>query len=101
DLGSRSAEVDVGDAAVAAEAGEEDFRALEAIRKNGGREAVRGGVLLCDRVIEGIDGDEVENRCKRFRLHERPFIARPHDRRLDEVPGPGNRVAAIQNLATG
>src|SRR6185437_741504 len=61
DLGAGSADVDVGDAAVAARGGEEGLRVLQPVGEERGREAVRRGVLLRDRFLHGLDRNKVED----------------------------------------
>src|SRR6185312_15869200 len=61
DLGARGADVDVGNAAVAARAGEEELGVLQPVGEERGAEAVGRRVLLGDGLFDRIDRDEVQN----------------------------------------
>jgi len=73
---------------------------LQPIGEDGRRKAVRGGVLLLDRLLERIDFDEIENRGECLRLHDRPVVACANDRRFDERPGRA-RLAAVNHFSAG
>src|SRR6516164_10846144 len=59
---------------------------------------MRRGVLPLDRLMERSHPNQVENRREGLGLHDLPLVARAHDRRLDEVAGTLEDVAAVQDL---
>src|SRR5215470_8441309 len=74
DLGTRGTEVHVGDAAVATDRRQEGFGALQAVREDRGGQTVCRGVLLGERLLQGIDRNHVQDRPERFGLHDLPFV---------------------------
>src|SRR5581483_12312021 len=92
-------DVDVGNTAVAADRGEEQFGVLQAIGEQRRRQAVRRSVLLCQGLAQRVDVDDVENRREGFRLHDRPVVLRPNDGGLDVVSG--LRFPAAEDFTTG
>ncbi len=61
---------------------------------------MRRRVLLPDRVGQGVDRNDIQDRRERFCLHERPLVARAHDGRLYEVAGLRHGVSSVEHLAT-
>src|SRR5207302_5441763 len=61
DLGARGAEIDVGDAAVAAPGRQKGLRVSQAVGEQRRGQAVGGGILRTDRLAERGDRNQVQN----------------------------------------
>src|SRR5690606_31772549 len=85
DLRAGRADVDVRDAAVAADCRKKPLCVLQAIREDRRRQSMMSAVLLLDCRLEGVDLDQIENRSERLGLNDGPVVARAHDRGLDEI----------------
>src|SRR6185312_5090216 len=96
DLGARGADVDVGDAAVAAGAGEEELGVLQAVGEEGRAQAVGRRILLGDGLFDRLDRNDVENGAEGLGLHDGPVVAGADECRLDEVTGARKGPAAMQ-----
>ena len=56
-------------------------------------------LAMGDRFVERPVTDEIENRGERLVLHDRPLVARTHDRRRHEMTGSVQHFAATQHFA--
>ena len=80
---------------------EEGLRVLQAVGEQRRGQAVAEPLLQPDRLLERVDRDQVQNRCEGLVLHDRPVVAREHDRRLDEVARALSAWPPVQQLAAG
>jgi len=71
DLRARSADVDVGDAAVGAVGGHEALSLAHVGGEDRGGKALRHGVVQLDGLVELVVGEHVQNRSERLVVHHR------------------------------
>src|ERR1700756_4369218 len=61
---------------------------------------MRRCVLLCDRILERIDGNHVENRSECLALYDSPVVTGANNGGLDEVTFPWQNLRPTQDLST-
>src|SRR6266403_29498 len=98
DFGPRSAEIDVGDTAIAAVGGEEALRHLQSVGEDRRRQAVGHGVLDGHRLVQGVVGNHVQNRRKGFGTNHAHAGVGANDGRFHEIAGPREGLSAAQQL---
>src|SRR5438477_3706709 len=100
DFRTRSADVDVGDAAVAAQGRQERFGIAHAAREDRRRKPLWHTVLQRDRLGKLAIADHVENGREGLALHDRPLVACVHDDgRLDKEASAVPNGSTTGNLA--
>src|SRR5204862_3404746 len=99
-LRAAGAGVHVRDSAVAPDRAHEFLRLANVVRENGAGQSLRNAVLDCDRFIEIAIGQQIEQRPKRFLLHDLEMRLRVSETWFHvTIAGQIHSLAAVKNFA--